>query len=160
MAGMSITPSRQKEIILLPYQGEATQSYALIYWKRKPVAMRDLSGKTIAVMSGTWMEDYLKTEKNIIPKVLESNSELVMDIQYGKSDAAFVEPYIARDIITKHPEIRMIELPLPKSAWVLGNGIGIKKSNIKLAQEIQTALDNIKKSGLTLELEKKWLHKK
>jgi RNA polymerase sigma-54 factor len=39
--------------------------------------------------------------------------------------------------------------------WKFGNGIGIKMSNVKLIQEIQTALSNLKKSGLLLQLERK-----
>lgn len=159
LSGMSITPSRQKEITMLAYQGEPSKSYYLLFWKKDPVDIEQLKSKTIAVQTGTWMEDYLNTVKSVTPKALESTPELVMDIQYGKSAAAFVEPHIARDLLPKQPNIKAIEIQLPESEWKLGNGVGIKKSNTKLAQEIQTALDSIKKSGLTAKLEKKWLTK-
>src|SRR3989338_10384640 len=51
MAGMSITPSRQKEILMIPYQGEPVKSYYLLFWKQNPVGMDALKGKTIAVHS-------------------------------------------------------------------------------------------------------------
>ncbi len=159
LSGMSITPTRQKEITLLPYQGEPIKSYYLLFWNKKPVGIEQLKNKTIAVQSGTWMQNYLDTVQDITSKALDSTPELVLDIQYGKSAAAFVEPHILRDLLPKQPHIKAIEIPLPESAWNLGNGIGIKKSNTKLAQEIQTALDSIKKSGLSDQLEKKWLHK-
>lgn len=158
MSGMSITPSRQKEIMMLPYQGEPIKSYYLLFWNKDPVDIEQLKSKTIAVQSGTWMQNYLDTLQDITVKALESTQELVMEIQYEKSAAAFVEPHIAKDLMVKQPNIRMMEFPLPESAWNLGNGIGIKKSNTKLANQIQSALDSIKKSGLTLKLEKKWLH--
>jgi arginine transport system substrate-binding protein len=160
MSGMSITPSRQKEIIMLPYQGETTKSYYLLFWNKDPIGMADLKSKTIAVQTGTWMEDYLKTNKDVNLKALDSNSELVMDIQYGKSAAAFFEPHIAQELLHKQPKLRAIEISLPEAEWRLGNGIGLNKSNTKLAQEIQDALENIKRSGISVELEKKWLHKK
>src|SRR3989338_675331 len=144
MAGMSITPSRQKEILMIPYQGEPVKSYYLLFWKQNPVGMDALKGKTIAVHSGTWMENYLNTLKDITPKPLESTPELILEIQYHKSAAAFVEPHITRTLLPKQPNIRAIEIPLPESDWKLGNGIGIKKSNTQLAKQIQTALDSIK----------------
>ncbi|MEI6806394.1 MAG: transporter substrate-binding domain-containing protein, partial [Myxococcaceae bacterium] len=89
-----------------------------------------------------------------------STPELIMEIQYQKSAAAFVEPHIAKDLLPKQPHIKSIEIKLPEAEWRLGNGIGIKKSNTKLAEDIQTVLESLKKNGLTLELEKKWLTKK
>lgn len=160
MAGMSITPSRQKEITMIPYQGDPIKSYYLLFWKQRPVGIEQLKGKTIAVQTSTWMEDYLKKIQEITPKALESTPELVMEIQYNKSAAAFVEPHIARDLLPKQPHITAFEVALPESDWNLGNGIGIKKSNAELAQRIQIALDHMRKSGLILQLEKKWLHKK
>lgn len=159
LSGMSITPSRQKEITLLPYQGESIKSYYLLFWKTDPVGIEQLKSKTIAVQSGTWMQNYLDTIEGVTVKALEATPELLMDIQYGKSAAAFVEPNIAKDLQAKQPNLRAIEIPLPESAWNLGNGLGIKKSNTELTKQIQSALDSIKKSGLTLKLEKKWLTK-
>lgn len=160
MAGMSITPSRQKEITQLPYQGEPTKSYYLLFWKKDPISIEQLKSKTIAVMSGTWMENYLNTIIGITPKALESNTELILEIQYAKSAAAFVEPNIAKDMMSKQPNIKAIEIQLPEADWNMGNGIGIKKSNTELAKQIQNALDDIKKSGLSKQLEQKWLAKK
>ncbi|MEI6806543.1 MAG: transporter substrate-binding domain-containing protein, partial [Myxococcaceae bacterium] len=70
ISGMSITPSRQKEITMLPYQGESTKSYYLLFWNQEPVGIEQLTSKTIAVQSGTWMEDYLNSIRNITPKAL------------------------------------------------------------------------------------------
>jgi ABC-type amino acid transport substrate-binding protein len=160
MSGMSITPSRQKEITLIPYQRELVKSYYLLFWKKEPVGFEQLKNKTIAVQAGTWMEDYLNTLPSVTPKALDSTPELILEIQYNKSAASFVEPHIAKDLLLKQPDIKGIEISLPESEWRRGNGIGLKKSNTKLAEEIQTALDHIKQSGLLKELEKKWLHKK
>src|SRR3989338_9016836 len=113
LSGMSITPSRQKEILMIPYQGEPSKSYYLLFWKKDPVGIEQLKNKTIAVQTGTWMEDYLNTLKFITTKALDSTSELVMDIQYQKSAAAFAEPHIARDVLSKQPNIKAIEILLP-----------------------------------------------
>ena len=159
LSGMSITPSRQKEIIMLPYQGDSIKSYYLLFWKKEPVSMEQLKNQTIAVQTGTWMENYLNTVKSVTPKALESTPDLVLEIQYNKSAASFVEPHIAKDLLAKQPNIKGIEIQLPESEWNLGNGIGINKSNTELAKKIQSAVEDIKKSGFIVELEKKWFHK-
>lgn len=152
LAGLSITPSRQKEITLLPYQGDVIKSYYLLSWKTAKKA------KTIAVMSGSWMEDYVRKMPNVTMKSLESNTELLLDIQYQKSDAIFMEPHIAKEMLAKQPELKALEVALPESAWQLGNGIGIKKSNTQLARAIQNIVSNLKNSGTLSQLEKKWFH--
>ena len=55
------------------------------------------------------------------------------------------------DAATKKPTYRL--------TVDFGPGVGIKKSNTELAKQIQNALDNLKKSGLSKQLEQKWLSK-
>lgn len=159
LSGMSITKTRQKEIALIPYQGEAIKSYYLLFWNQPPQTLEQLKGKTVAVQIGTWMEDYLRTQKEITSKALESNSELVMDIQYKKSAAVFAEPHIAKNLMQKESNLKFIEVTLPESEWRLGNGIGIKKSNAALIKQIEETVAQMKSDDSIHQLEKKWFHK-
>lgn len=153
MAGMSITPARQKEITMIPYQGEQVRSFVLV---ASGTDMNHLTGN-IAVQTGTWMEVYLRKQPGVTPKALEGTSEILMDVIHGKSDAGFLEPHVAKTVLPKHPNLKSIELPLKEADWVLGNGIGIKKENTALAAQIQKAVADLKANGELAKLEAKWL---
>ena len=166
MAGMSITPSRQKEITMIPYQGQPSKSYYLIFWEKVPdniksaADIKNFGNKTIAVQVGTWMEDYINTIPGITVKPLDSTPELLLEIKHRKSVASFVETHIGKEILLKESRLRSIEVPMPEKDWQLGNGIGIKKSNLKLADEIKTAVETLQKTGVMKSLEKKWFTNK
>ncbi|MES2503877.1 MAG: transporter substrate-binding domain-containing protein [Myxococcota bacterium] len=166
MAGLSITPSRQKEITLIPYQGEPSKSYYLLFWEQIPAGIQtaadiqNIGNKTVAVQVGTWMEDFVKTIPGIEIKALDATTELIMEIKHKKSAASFVEPHIGKDVVQKESRIKFIEVALAPEDWKLGNGIGIKKSNAKLAAKIELALSQLKKAGTLETLEKKWFSKK
>ncbi len=165
MAGMSITPSRQKEITMIPYQGEPSKSYTLLFWNQAPAVttvadIGTIGNKTVAVQVATWMEDYLKTVPGITVKPLEATTELVMEIQHGKSAAAFVEPHVAKQLLAKLPKIQAVEIALPESEWKLGNGIGINKSNNQLTQQVQDAVSELKANNTLQQLEQKWFKTK
>ena len=163
MGGISITPSREKEIIMVPYQGEVMKAFVLVFWGSVPVQIKSISdvkdyqNKTIAVQTGTIMEEYMRKFPDVISKTLESSAELIMDIKHQKSAAVLLEPHIARDIARKHGNLGQLEIPLPPAEWVKGNGIGIRKNNLKLLQQIQNAIDALKREGVIQDLEKKWL---
>lgn len=158
MAGISMTPSRQKEIAMISYQGEPITSLFLTFFgeKQEYLSLKELG--PIAVQVGTFQEDYLKSLKNISIKSLEGNIEIIMDLQHGKSKAAIFEPHIAQAMKIRFPELHFIELTLAKEDQVLGNGIGIKKDNFLMIEEIMQAVDVLKQNGIINELEKKWFN--
>lgn len=166
MSGMSITPSRQKEIAMVPYQGQPTTGLSLLFWNTVPgpiTSVSDLKGvgnKTVAVQIGTYMENYLNKVPDVVAKSLDSNVEIVMDLKHGKSVAALLEPHIASEVMPKHPELKRIDIALPKEEWVLGNGIGIRKDNTKLINEVQKAIQAMKQDGTLQKLETQWFEKK
>jgi ABC-type amino acid transport substrate-binding protein len=159
MAGLSITPEREQSIRLLHYQGESTKTYSLLFWQQAPVALAELEGHAIAVMAGSWMERYLKKQKNLLSKALDTNSDLILELQLHKASAALVEPHIAHELQAKLPGLQTLEQPLPEAEWNYGNGIGIKKDNKELIGKVQTVIAELKSSGFIAALEKKWLTK-
>src|SRR3989338_2714737 len=116
LSGLSITASRQKEIALIPYQGEVSKSYYLIFWDKiqpgiqSAVDVARVGNKTIAVQIGTWMEDYLKKIPGISVKALESTPELVMEVQHHKSVASFLEPHIAHALMKSNSHIKGVKV--------------------------------------------------
>ncbi len=145
LSGMSMTPSREQEIAMVPYQNEPITELYLSFWERIPQGIRslkDIKG-CVAVQVGTFQADYLTEEQNVCPKLLESNTDLLIDIKYGKSTAALFEPYVARALKLKFPQLRLLPTPLPKEHWAQGYAVGIKKENQELYSQVSSGLKRI-----------------
>lgn len=162
MSGMNITPSRLKEIAMIPYHGEAASSLSLIFWNSIPVGIHSLediaklSNPTISVESGTIPEAYMSRYQNIHIKSFQGALAPLMDVKYGKSAANLVEPDVAEYLKNQHSEIKILTVPLPKEEVILGFGIGVKKENQKLFKQVEQIIDELKVSGELKQLENLW----
>lgn len=162
ISGMSITKERQKEITMISYQQNETKELLLAFWENIPSGITSLEGlaqnpeTTIAVQMGTYQADCLSVLHSGVSKLLESNTDLIMDIQYKKVPAALFEPLVGRALQIKFPKLRLLPIPLPRELWAPGNGIGIHKENSPLSSEVARALSELKKKGVVASLEKKW----
>lgn len=164
ISALSVTSSRQKEIAMIPYQGEPITQVSFLSWKNiydiKNFA--ELNNKCsekkseISVQAGHFLEDFLK-EQNIPLKPLPGPPEQVLDIKYGKSLFAAVDPPNAQKLSSLHSELKIFSLDLPEDRWDLGYGIGIKKSENKLILDIKEAISKLKADGTIKSLEDKWL---
>ena len=79
-----------------------------------------------------------------------------MELKYGKSQAAAVDPALVPGLLSKYSEIKVLNLPLPPAEQSLGNGICINKKNTALAQAVRKAVDELQAEGKIEMLEKKW----
>jgi arginine transport system substrate-binding protein len=162
MSGMNITPSRQKEILMIPYHGENATSLSLIFWKEIPTNVHSLediatlSNPSISVESGAIPETYMSRYRDIQTKSFQGALAPLMDVKYGKSTANLVEPDVAEFLKNKHPEIKILSVPLAKEDVILGFGIGVKKENQKLYQQIGQIIQELKSSGKLKQFEDKW----
>lgn len=162
ISGMNITPSRLKEILMVPYHGEATSSFSLVFWKDIPAGLQSiedfiqLPNPTISVESGSISEAYLGRYPQIQVKSFQGALAPLMDVKYGKSMANLVDPAVAEYLKTQHPEIKIVNITLPEDEKVLGFGIGIKKDNQQLYQQVEQVIQGLKASGELQQLEDKW----
>ncbi len=159
LCGLSITPSRQQEITMLPYQGQIIKSFSLLFFAGIPENIKNINDVThlgvVAVQTGTTQEVFLKN-RQIPHKSLDTQPDLLTDVRYKKSVAALFEPQVAHDIMQKQKQFIEMSVPMQPSEYVLGNGIGISKDNTALATQLQKALADMKQSGELQNLEKKW----
>lgn len=162
ISGMNITPSRLKEILMVPYHGEEATSLSLIFWNEIPQEIKTiedialLPNPTVSVESGAIPETYITRYANIHAKSFQGALGPLMDVKYGKSVANLVEPDVAEYLKTQHPEIKILNVPLPPEETIMGFGIGIKKQNLELFQQIQIIIQGLKASGELKKLEDKW----
>ncbi|HET9843984.1 MAG TPA: transporter substrate-binding domain-containing protein [Gammaproteobacteria bacterium] len=160
IGGISITPSREKEIFLIPYQGKPVTHFTLVLWEkpnRSIEKFEDLVGLHIAVQTGTIQQTFLERYPSIKIDSLEGNTETLMNVQYKKSFAALVEPVIAQEMQLKFPHLTLIDLPLPEEFWALGNGIGVAKNNPEKRDRVAQLIEDMQKEGILAQLEQKWL---
>jgi arginine transport system substrate-binding protein len=158
ISGMSITADRQNEIEMVPYQGATVTELQLIFWKAAGAAIENLKGKTIAAQTGTFHAEVLQRYPEVHPKLMDNTLELVMEIKYGKSDAALVETAVCAEFKSKHPEIESVVVPLSPEEQSLGNGIGIAKDKPELKAAVEKTIQELKESGQLQDLQRKWFH--
>ena len=142
--GMSITQDRLKKVAMVNYQGELTSAYSLIFWKKIPEnikTIQDLAEKTVCVEPTSHQEDVLQkycSNSNRLPT--EKIDDALLNIQYGKADAALVEPAIANKFKKKFNELQILDVPLDPKDQVAGVGVIIKQNNNNLIHQIEQAV--------------------
>ncbi len=165
LAGISITKAKLKEVAMVHYQGEPFVSVPLLFWQHIPEGgatiydLQKLANKTICVQAGNIEEEIMGHYDFLVLKQLEHISDVIMDIKYGKSIAACVDPDVAEALQHEIPELKMLNVPLAPEEQPLGQGICIAKPNIRLVAQVQTIIDQVKHDGTLVVLEKKWFKK-
>lgn len=157
--GLSITADRLKKVAMVHYQGALCNSYSLLFWKTIPDnihTIHNMAGKTVCV-EPTSAQDVVLSKYTFINKIaMEKVDDALLNLQYGKSDAAFVEPAIAKKFKNKYPEIQILDVPLEENDHVHGIGIAVRKNNHATLTQITQATQSLQQSGTIKALEEKW----
>jgi arginine transport system substrate-binding protein len=160
MSGMNITPSRLKEISMVPYHGDRATHLSLVFWGSVPEGVQKLEDiaphGSVGVESGSIPEAYMNRYPQIQVKLFQGALAPLMDVKYGKSTANLVEPDVAEYLKGQHPEITLINVPLPPEEQILGFGIGVKKDNQELFKQVYEIIQELRRSGELKKLENKW----
>ncbi len=157
--GLSITKERLQKVVMVHYQGKASTDYPLMFWKQIPDGVRtifDMKGKVVCVEPSSSQEVVLRKYNFINPLFIEKVDDALLNMQYGKVDAAFVEPAIAKKFKNKFPEIQVLEVPLDHEDQVQGVGIVIKLNDELLIDQVQEAIATLKSTGIIEQFEQKW----
>ncbi|WP_213318618.1 transporter substrate-binding domain-containing protein [Chlamydiifrater volucris] len=157
VSGMSVTPSRLKEIYMVPYQGEEIEELFLI--SKQPLGKdpgKFSQYSSVAVQSGTFQEEYLLSLRGVHVRSFDSVAELVMEVRYGKSPVAVLEPSIGKVTVEEFPEFSHCLVPLPEDQKIFGYGIGVSKSRGDLHKEVIDHVREMKADGTMRRLERKW----
>lgn len=162
VSGMNITSSRLKEILMVPYHGEAATHLSLIFWGKVPKGIQKLEdigqlpSGSVSVESGAIAEAYMSRYPEIHVKSFQGALAPLMDVKYGKSTANLVERDVAEYLKRQHPDIVIVDVPLLPDEHILGFGIGIKKDNQELFNQVSAVIKSLKESGELKKFEDKW----
>ncbi|MBJ7449938.1 MAG: transporter substrate-binding domain-containing protein [Parachlamydiales bacterium] len=158
VSGVSITHDRLQKIAMVPYFGEDQKELTLLFWQTSSniKSFDELNGQVVAVQSGNFQADIINSYKNVQVKELENVTDLIMDIQYGKSFAALVEPKTAQEMISHHPDLIAVNIPLKEDEQVMGFGIGIRPDDIQMIDFVTTEVKKLQNQQKIKALADKW----
>ncbi len=155
-SGMTITSERESKInFTKPY---FKGSYVYILKSDSEVNSKgDLAGKIVGVQAGSSNEESLianSTELNLKEiKSYSSFEESLLDLNNGRVDAVFVDgTYAFYYINSKKMSYKTIE----EVNLEEGAGVGVRKSDTGLLNELNDVLDAMKQDGAATEISNKW----
>ncbi len=162
-SGLDITKKRLKALDMVQYAGQEIKSFYLLFWNKIPEGiktindLKKLKNNTICVEPSSPSELFLSQPKfnGINKKPIGKTIDMILEIKYGKSLCAILEPLIVQDLQNKNPKIKILKVPLPKEFQIFGIGIALKK-NSNLTQNIKAAISSLQKNGIIKKLEQKW----
>lgn len=166
ISGMNITPERIKEMLMVPYYGNTQNSLSLLFWNTIPEGIHSLSdieklpNKTVSVSIGTISEAYILRHLNIPIHTFQGSLAPLMDVKNGHSIANLVETDTGEILAKQHPEVKILSIPIPDELAILGFGIGVKKENVNLFDQVYKIITELKTSGELKALQVKWFQGK
>ncbi|WP_340024836.1 amino acid ABC transporter substrate-binding protein [Paenibacillus sp. FSL K6-1096] len=154
--GYTITDERKEKVLFTkPY---LENSQVVVVLADSPLTkLQDLAGKEVGLQSLSSAADAL--EANPVKASLKGVSEYtdnvlaLTDLKSGRVDGVVIDEVVARYYIAKEPDTyKLMDESLAPEQY----GIGIKKGNETLLNELQKALDELNSDGTAAEISTKW----
>lgn len=162
LSGLDITQERLNKLIMLPYTGQTVTQFSLLFWQKIPTHITSLESliadknAVVCAEPGSAQAHYLEQFPSLSQKSIPSVTEMLLELRYAKSLAAFVEPQVAYNLQKREPNLKILPVPLPEKYCVYGMGIALKKTNTTLGTALTQALTNCKKDNTIAQLERTW----
>ncbi len=145
---------------MIDIYGAPKSELTFIFWKEIPENIKKIEdlknvSKPIALRAESVWEEVLEEHgiKNLMS--LEQYHDLVLPLKYGQALAAVVGPRYARVLQKQYPEIKILKIAL-KESWGEGVGLGVKKGNVELKEQLEKVVKELKADGTINALKKKW----
>ena len=160
--GLDITEKRKENMLFSdPYM----DNKQIIFVKKGTAGIKseaDLAGKTVGTQSGGTAEEYIDGNaafKNSMKEVKKYSDYIsaFMDLENGRLDAIVADEITGRYYMSKHPDsIEAVDVVVgPVSTF----GIGFRKDDQALHDEIQKVMDEMKADGTMAKISEKWFGK-
>ena len=162
--GLDITEERKKNMLFSdPYM----DNRQIVFVKKDSginiASVDDLAGKIVATQSGSSSETYLDGEGASLRDSFaefRKYSDFItafMDLENGRLDAVVVDDIVGRYAMSKQPNVfDALDITVgPETSF----GIGFRKEDTVLKNDVQKVLDEMKKDGTTAKISEKWFSK-
>jgi ABC-type amino acid transport substrate-binding protein len=159
---LEINKARLDKMAMIQYQGGNVTTYPFIFWQSIPDTvksiedLKNVANATVCIEPGSSQERFLNKYEFITKKPLEKVVDMIMDLKYGKSLAAMVDPSLLKNLRAKNPELKVLDVPLDENSMSFGNGICVKKENKALIEQVSKVIETMKADGTIARLETKW----
>lgn len=154
--GYTITDERKEKVLFTkPYLKNAQVVVTLA--DSKLTKLNDLEGKVVGLQSLSSASDALNAApiKAKIKTVTEfsDNVQALTDLKSGRLDAVVIDEIVINYYMTKEKEaFKVLDESLAPEEY----GIGVKKGNEELLENLQKALDELNEDGTSAEISEKW----
>ena len=111
----------------------------------------DLPGLRTGVLKVSFAERYVQSVGTVILRSYDGQVQPYLDLGLGRLDAVVMDTPIALYYATG-PQVKDIEVTTAQTTY----GIGIRKNDIDLLQQINTALDSMKRDGTLRKIYTDW----
>lgn len=154
--GYTITDERKQKVLFTkPYLKNAQVIVTLA--NANLAKLSDLEGKVVGLQGLSSASDALNANeiKSKIKTVTEykDNVLALSDLKIGRIDAVVIDQIVADYYMTKEQNVYKV---LDESLAPEEYGIGVKKGNEALLNDLQKALDEINKDGTATKISEKW----
>ena len=160
--GLDITEKRKENMLFSEPYMDNRQIVFVAKGKADIKSEQDLAGKTVGTQSGGTAEEYIDGNADFKEsmKEVKKYSDYIsafMDLENGRLDAIVADEITGRYYMSKHPEkIEAVEVVIgPVSTF----GIGFRKDDQALRDEVQKVLNGMKQDGTMGKISEKWFAK-
>ena len=154
ISGVTITPERQQKVDFSQAYYKSGLSIMVRAENSEIKSFQDLTGKKIAVQIGTSSATEAKKIPNATVREFNLVPEVVMELQNKCVDAVINDLPVNQYFLatTKTKDVKLVGELLSTEDY----GIMVNKGNKKLLEQINKAMDELKKNGEYDKIYKKW----
>lgn len=159
MAGMDITPEREKQVLFTtPYY---ENSALFVGQQGKFTSIDQLKGKKVGVQNGTTHQKFITDKHPEITTVpYDSYQNAKLDLQNGRIDAVFGDTAVVTEWLKSNPKLGAVgDKVTDKDYFGTGLGIALRQGNTELQQKFNAALEKVKSDGTYQSIYNKWFQK-
>ena len=149
--GLEITPERAERIHFSTPYFYSTLTMTTRLDDLRIQRAEDLRGHTVGVLKVTFAEKYVRNLGGVTVRSYDSQVQPYIDLDLGRVDAVVMDTPIALYYATG-PRVRNLELASARMSF----GIGIRKSDDELLQQINAALDSLRRDGILRKIYTDW----
>src|SRR3989441_770893 len=149
--GLEITPERAERIHFSTPYFYSTLTMTSRLDDLRIQRAEGLRGRTVGVLKVTFAEKYVRNLGGVTVRSYDSQVQPYIDLDLGRVDAVVMDTPIALYYATG-PRVRNLELASARMSF----GIGIRKSDDELLQQINAALDSLRRDGTLRKIYTDW----
>lgn len=158
--GLTITDKRKEQIAFSKVYLQNKQ-IIIVNSKSNISKKSDLKDKIVGLQMGSSSETALASNSQLTSSLKEvkkysNNTEALLDLNAGRIDAVIVDEVVGRYYASKKPGDYKV---LDENLGVENYGVGIRKTDTSLTEEINKQLEEMKNDGTANTISQKWFGK-